>query len=105
MSEAVDKILRERRERGQLPTWYRRRDAVAEYISGMGERISARTLERARFVCDNGDPALREAMNARAISTAAAAELARLPADCQRQCLADPALRKRALRILREAEP
>lgn len=103
--DEIDEILRERRERGQMPAWYRRRDAVAEFINRMGgQRMSNRTLRRAKFVKVNGDPLLRAAMNEGAITVAAAAELARLPVDAQRECVNDRVLRKAALRILRGAE-
>lgn len=97
--------FRERRERGHLPTWYRRRDFLAEYVGKMtGSRWSHRTSDRARSVVDRGDQRLIAAMDAREISVAAAALLAQLPSDLIERCLTNREARKRVLRVLRQPD-
>lgn len=92
-------------ERGQLPTWFRTRDFVAERVGKIaGWRFSDRTLRRIKFVKHAGVPQLVAAMDAYEISIAAAAQLARMPPDAQLECLADRELRKVVVRVLRGAE-
>jgi hypothetical protein len=100
----VDTILEKRR--GQLPTWYRRRDAIAEVVNRMGGgRSSNRTLCRIRFVVDRGCDALRQAMDDKTISIAAAAEVAKGDHEFQRKWLGVPRQRQRhVVRVLRGLE-
>jgi hypothetical protein len=90
-------------ERGQLPTWWRRCDELARQASKTGaRRMSDRTLLRIRFVVVNGSSELIAAMDAERVSIAAAAELARTPADIQMKCIANPKLRREVVAIIRE---
>lgn len=102
MLVAFEKYVADRRARGQMPTWFRRRDLLAEYISSFGgTKMSSRTMRRIRFVRDRGIPALMAAVDNGTITIAAAAELARLGEREQERCVANPALRKIVLRVLR----
>jgi hypothetical protein len=93
-------------ERGQLPTWWRRRDERARMTSKIaGRRMSDRTLRRLRFIVENGSPELIAAMAAERISFAAAAELARVPVEIQVKCVENPKVRRRVVAVLRENEP
>jgi len=93
-------------ERGQLPTWFRTRDFVAERVGKLsGRHLSDRTLRRIKFVMRAGVPQLVAAMDAGEISIAAAAQLARMPSDMQVRCLADRELCKHVVRVLRGAAP
>jgi len=99
---AFEDFYRDLRSRGQLPTWHRRRDARAQFVSRLGgSRYSDRTLRRIRFVGERGVSALRDAMDQRHLSIAAAFELAKLPNELQEQAVADPQLRKAVVRIIR----
>jgi hypothetical protein len=90
-------------DQGQLPTWHRRRDAIAAEVSRQaGRRMSDRTLRRLSRATTYGIPALGEAMDKGIISIAAAAELALLPSELQARCIADPTLRKRVLSMMRK---
>jgi hypothetical protein len=101
----ADIIEVERQRRGHLPTWFRRRDAVAAYVSKLGGRkMSNRTLRRLTLVADAGIPELQHAMDHGRITIAAAAELARLPSEYQQKALANPTLRRSFVRILRSKD-
>jgi hypothetical protein len=90
---------------GQLPTWWRARDARAQEAGKLaGRRLSDRTLRRIVAVMAAGCPELIAAMDARAVSIGAAAELARLTHDEQRRCLQDRRVRRIVLRSLRGLE-
>jgi len=111
MIEAKDAYDRARinETAGQLPTWWRKRDKVAVETGRLaGRRMSDRTLRRLQFAIANGPPELRAALDSGRLSIAAAADLARLPADLLNTCLANARCRREALRIIRaerRAEP
>jgi hypothetical protein len=60
-----------------------------------------RALRRLSFAISSGCPELKAALDAGHVTVAAAAELARLPADTQLACLHNREVRKRVVRMLR----
>src|SRR5260221_12440215 len=89
LREQAEAIYETRKFAGNCPRWYRRRDARTEVVNQFtGRKDSDRTGRRAKFVVDNGIPALLKAMNAGAIKIGAAVEIAALTHDDQHKVMA-----------------
>jgi hypothetical protein len=102
LNKEADCIIEQRKARGQLPTWYRRRDARTKAVSQYtGKPMSNRTHRRLHAASERGCPELLAAMDAGTVTIAAAAELARLSHDDQRKLLANVKLCKVVIRVLR----
>ncbi len=99
-------IYDERKNAGNCPQWYRRRDARNEVVNRYtGAKVSERTMRRVTFVMENGVPALVKAMDDRTIKIGAAFEIAKLSHREQKQVMADAKLRRLVLRVVRDEVP
>lgn len=102
----VKAIYEQRKNAGNCPRWYRRRDALNEYVNRCtGRKVSERTMRRVRFVVDNGVPMLVEALDAGTIKIGAAALIAALPHNDQEKVMANSTLRRVFLRAARDEVP
>jgi hypothetical protein len=96
----------ERKNVGNCPRWYRRRDARNEVVNQFtGMKASDRTGRRLQFAIHNGVPMLVEAINAGTIKIGAAALIAELSHSDQQRVMDDPALRRVFLRTARDELP
>jgi hypothetical protein len=106
LRERAEALFEERKNAGNCPQWFRRRDARNEVVNKFtGAKCSDRTGRRAEFVINNGVPALVEALNAGTIKIGAAALIAELSHSDQHKVMADAALRRAFLRGVRDEVP
>ena len=100
----AEAIYQARKDVGNCPQWYRRRDALNEFVNRFtGQKSSERTRRRVEFVVANGVPALVEAIDAGEIKIGAAALIAELSHSDQDKVMANPTLRRVFLRAARDA--
>jgi hypothetical protein len=106
LTDSAEAIYEERKIAGNCPRWYRRRDALNEFVNRFtGQKSSERTSRRVGLVVDNGVPALVKALDAGTIKIGAAALIATLSPSDQHKVMANPTLRRAFLRAVRDEVP